>query len=269
LSDLFKPEDDQQNTSDNSQEIFNSGGSSPSPSLSDSVLSETSLPEFTGEEALDVPRVRSSEAAPLGLNELLSVPRAEAESKAKAQDSTFATRPSYKVSPATSDLSNYPVPGLEDESPDEVEVEKSSGWKTTWAIIREVGETVILTLIIFLIIQMVVRNFRVVGTSMVNNLQDGQYLIIDKISYTPWVSDYLGMGGPQRGDVIVFEPPRRPDEDYVKRIIALPGEKVQVIKGEVYINDQLVEEPFAPNPASYTMPKPVIVPPGRSICSGR
>ena len=181
----------------------------------------------------------------------------------------------YHVSPAEAESSSMLEPpiveplsvGKDEDNPADSENE-TSGWKTAWAIVREVGETVILTLIIFLLIQMVVRNFRVVGTSMVSNLQDGQYLIIDKVSYNPWITEYLGIGGLQRGDVIVFEPPRRPEEDYVKRVIGLPGEKVQVIKGEVLINDQPLDEPFEPTIGSYTMPEPVTVPSGQVFVLG-
>ena len=122
------------------------------------------------------------------------------------------------------------------------------------------GETIILTLIIFFLIQLFVRNFRVVGTSMVGNLHDGQYLIIDKVSYSPFLRETIGIGGPKRGDVIVFKPPRNPEDDYVKRVIGLPGEKVQVIQGQVFINDEPLTEPFRPTPGTYSMSKPVIVP---------
>ncbi|MBE7472715.1 MAG: signal peptidase I [Anaerolineae bacterium] len=133
---------------------------------------------------------------------------------------------------------------------------------------REVGETIILTLIIFFLIQTVIRNFRVVGTSMVDNLHDGQYLIIDKLSYNSFVTDVLKMGGPQRGDVIVFEPPNRPGEDYVKRIIGLPGETVEIKAGQVFINGQPLAEPFQPTPGTYTMPNAVTVPEGQIFVLG-
>lgn len=171
----------------------------------------------------------------------------------------------YRVSPAEPDWSDYTLPPLEEEAPAE---EKTPGWKTAWAVIREVGETIILTLVIFFLIQTVIRNFRVVGTSMVNNLHDGQYLIIDKLSYSPLVANLLGLGGPQRGDVIVFEPPNRPGEDYVKRIIGLPGEKVEIRAGQVYINGRPLAEPFQPLPGTYTMPNPVIVPEGQVFVLG-
>jgi signal peptidase I len=173
--------------------------------------------------------------------------------------------PIYRVSSAEPDLSNYTMPALDEPLP---EKDSPSTWQAAWSIIREVGETVILTLIIFFVIQMFIRNFRVVGTSMVNNLQNGQYLIIDKVSYNPFLVEYFGIGGPKRGDVIVFKPPRYPSEDYVKRIIGLPGEKIQVIKGQVYVNDQLLEEPFQPVHGSYTMSAPIIVPEGQVFVLG-
>ncbi|HMR67864.1 MAG TPA: signal peptidase I [Anaerolineae bacterium] len=176
------------------------------------------------------------------------------------------TPPSYRVSSAEpGDFSNYTLPSLEE--PEEPEPE-SSRWQAAWSILREVGETVILTLVIFLLIQMVVRNFRVVGTSMVNNLHNGQYLIIDKLSYNSLLNEYVGIGGPQRGDVIVFKPPRNPNEDYVKRIIGLAGEEVQVIQGQVFINGQPLDEPFEPVRGTYTMPVPVVVPAGQVFVLG-
>ncbi len=169
----------------------------------------------------------------------------------------------YKISSAEPDLSNYMMPPIDDPVPEE----ENSGWKTAWAILREVGETIILTLIIFFLIQTVVRNFRVVGTSMLGNLHDGQYLIIDKLTYGYLFTDILGIGGPQRGDVIVFEPPNRPDDDYVKRVIGLPGETVEIINGKILINGEPLDEPFHPNVGSYSSP-PQVVPEGHVFVLG-
>ena len=177
--------------------------------------------------------------------------------------------PGYRFSPAEpADWSEFmgAAAGEPEAIPTETEASGSS-WQTAWAVIREVGETILLTLIIFLLIQTVIRNFRVVGTSMVNNLHDGEYLIIDKLSYNPLVHDILGVGGPQRGDVIVFEPPNRPGEDYVKRIIALPGETVEIKNGQVFINGQPLAEPYQPGRMSYTM-RPQVVPPGMVFVLG-
>jgi signal peptidase I len=202
-----------------------------------------------------------SPATPPDLAGLLAVQRGEETPPAEPA----SPLPIYRVSAAEPDWTSYTTPPLEDESPAQ---EKPSGWKTAWAVIREVGETIILTLIIFFLIQTVIRNFRVVGTSMVDNLHDGQYLIIDKVSYNPFVANVLGIGGPQRGDVIVFEPPNRPGEDYVKRVIGLPGETVEVRAGQIFINGQLLAEPFQPTPGTYTMPNPVVVPEGQVFVLG-
>ncbi|NJN96699.1 MAG: signal peptidase I [Anaerolineales bacterium] len=212
---------------------------------------------LTDPELPDLP-FRTSDASP-DLASLFESPHAIEPEPA------LASAPVYRVSPAEPDWSDYTLPPLEDEAPAE---EKSSGWKTAWAVVREVGETIILTLIIFFLIQTVIRNFRVVGTSMVDNLHDGQYLIIDKLSYNSFVTGVLQMGGPQRGDVIVFEPPNRPGEDYVKRVIGLPGETVEIRAGQVFINGEPLVEPFQPMPGTYTMPNAVTVPNGQVFVLG-
>ena len=124
-----------------------------------------------------------------------------------------------------------------------------SGWEITKAVIREIVETVILTLIIFFLIQSVIRNFRVDGHSMDPNLHHGQYLVVDKISYKlpfEWRP-------PQRGDVVVFEPPTRPDDDFVKRVIGLPGETVEIKQGDIYINNERLAESYLPRQDRFTM----------------
>jgi signal peptidase I len=127
----------------------------------------------------------------------------------------------------------------------QVEEEKTTSWDNVKTVIREVLETVILTVIIFFLIQTVVRNFRVVGTSMEPNLHNSQYLIVDKVSYR--------LGEPQQGDVIVFEPPNRPGEDYVKRVIGVSGDMVEIRKGQVFINNEPIDEPYVVYPGSYSM----------------
>lgn len=229
-----------------------------------SSLAETPLPDFSPAspkpETPETP-LKTSTATPPDLDDFFATQR----SGEKPEVATESADPVYNISSAEPDLSHYTMPPLEESLPEE---EATPGWQTAWTVLREVGETIILTLIIFFLIQTVIRNFRVVGTSMVNNLHDGQYLIIDKLSYNPYLVEFVGVGGPKRGDVVVFEPPRRPGEDYVKRIIGLPGEKVQVTKGQVFINDQPLAEPFEPIPGSYSMQNPVIVPEGQIFVLG-
>ena len=254
---------------------FDSTGSLPvqEPIGKTDTHQETLLPDFSAnpvDNTANPASVKSSDATPTNLNQFLTTQRTG--KTPIGETGGVVADPGYRVSPATANISQLAPSSLENDTEEnengESEESGRSAWKTTWDIIREVGETILLTLIIFLVIQMVIRNFRVVGTSMVGNLHDGQYLIIDKLTYNPWLEDYLGIGGPQRGDVIVFEPPRHPDEDYVKRVIGLEGEEVQVVKGQVFINGQPLEEPFEPKTGSYTMPKPVLVPEGSVFVLG-
>lgn len=252
MSNPFEPQST--NTPADSEEVDEHSSAIPQPAEADTLPGPANLTE---PELPDLP-FKTSDASP-DLASLLESPHDIEPEPA----STGA--PVYRVSPAEPDWSGYTLPPLEDEPSAE---EKTSGWKTAWAVVREVGETIILTLIIFFLIQTVIRNFRVVGTSMVDNLHDGQYLIIDKLSYNSFINDVLKMGGPQRGDVIVFEPPNRPGEDYVKRIIGLPGETVEIRAGQVFINGEPLVEPFQPMQGTYTMPNAVTVPEGQVFVLG-
>lgn len=129
----------------------------------------------------------------------------------------------------------------EPEHPTESSSAAPNGWTVAGALLKEAVETIVLTLIIAFLIQLVIRNFKVDGHSMEPNLQHGQYLVVDKISYhLPFK-----LKPPQRGDVIVFAPPvQSPPGDFVKRIIGLPGDTVELKDGEVYINNQLWPNTF-------------------------
>jgi len=112
-----------------------------------------------------------------------------------------------------------------------------STWTIIKSVIREALETVILTLLIFFLLQSVIRNFRVEGHSMEPNLHHGQNLVVDKVSHKLFRQL-------ERGDVIVFAPPTQRDKDFVKRIIGLPGETVEVRQGQIFIDNQPLEETF-------------------------
>ena len=120
--------------------------------------------------------------------------------------------------------------------------------------LRDILETVILALLVFLLAREAVQNFQVEGTSMVPTLQDSEFVLVDKFSYwevdvgpfdflIPGRSngDYL-FGGPSRGDVIVFRSPNDPLRDFVKRVIGLPGDVVEIRDGVVIVNGVPLEE---------------------------
>ncbi len=134
-----------------------------------------------------------------------------------------------------------------------------------FGLVWEVIQTIALALVIFLLIRNVVQNYRVEGISMQPNFHDGQFLFVNRFSYCPgfhldispldihWQKTWC-LWQPKRGDVIVFHYPKDPSRDFIKRVIGLPGETVEVRAGKVYINGQLMPEPFGPNPGSYTAP---------------
>lgn len=104
------------------------------------------------------------------------------------------------------------------------------------ALLRELVETIVLSLILFLIIRQVIQNYRIESTSMLPNFHEGQFVLVNKLAFK--------LGEPHRGEVIVFHNPELPSEDFIKRIIGLPGDVVQIKGGNVYINDGLLPEPF-------------------------
>ena len=110
--------------------------------------------------------------------------------------------------------------------------------------LREIVETVLLAVIVFLALNTATGRFQVRGSSMQPALQNGQYLVISKLTY--WIHP------PERGDVIVFHPPINPAEDYIKRIVGLPGEQIQIQGGEVWVDSVRLDEVYITNPTSYS-----------------
>lgn len=95
----------------------------------------------------------------------------------------------------------------------------------------------LVVLFAYLIITFVGQRTRVNGSSMEDTLDNGDNLIVDKISYR--------FGSPKRFDVVVFPYPRDPSTFFIKRVIGLPGETVQIdASGKIYINGQVLEEHF-------------------------
>lgn len=112
-------------------------------------------------------------------------------------------------------------------------------------IIRDVVITVIIAVVIYLVIQNVFQTSVVVGPSMEPSFQDGQRLLINKAAY------YLDE--PERGDVIIFHPFAGQGSEYIKRIIGLPSDTIEVKTSAVYVNGTKLEETYVENPAAYTL----------------
>ena len=100
----------------------------------------------------------------------------------------------------------------------------------------ETLETLILAVVLYFLIDSVVARVRVENISMEPTLQPGDFLLVNKLSFK--------VGDIHRGDIIVFHYPQNPKEDYIKRIIGMPGDTVKIGSGKVMVNDQVLNEPF-------------------------
>ena len=129
---------------------------------------------------------------------------------------------------------------------------------------RELIDAVILAAVVFMLLQVTVRNFKVDGSSMDPTLEDGQYLLVNRLVYLRVELDRLakivpfwkaGEGSsrhaihaPKRGEVIVFEfpdsNPNNPKKDFVKRVVGLPGETMRMFDGKVFVNEEVLNEPY-------------------------
>lgn len=121
-------------------------------------------------------------------------------------------------------------------------------------IIREITETVVLTLLIFFAVHFSIQPFRVNGPSMQPNLHTNNLVLVNLLAYD--------FGSPQRGDVIVFHPPipTDPGEYYVKRIIAVPGDTVKLTATAVYVDGKKLDEPYINTLGPADIENPDVVP---------
>src|ERR1700674_2615259 len=105
-----------------------------------------------------------------------------------------------------------------------------------YRLVREVIETIVLTILMFLVIRLAVQNFNIEGHSMEPNLHDKELILVDKWSYL--------FHAPTRGDVVVFVAPPHPDQDYIKRIVALPGDTVTINDTTVMVDGVKLNETY-------------------------
>ena len=114
---------------------------------------------------------------------------------------------------------------------------------------REYFESIVIAVILALFIRtFVVQAFKIPTGSMENNLLIGDHLLVNKFVFGPSATRLeraiLPMGTIKRGDVIVFKYPEEPDRDYIKRVIGLPGETVELRAKKIYINGVALDEPY-------------------------
>jgi len=129
------------------------------------------------------------------------------------------------------------------------------GWgRRIVRFLREVLETVLPAILIALLINVFVgQATRVEGQSMEPNLHTDQRLVVEKMSYR--------FHGPQRFDIVVLRLPSQGEELLIKRIVGLPGETVEIRNGHIYVDAQVLDEPFAIGDTRPGRQSSVVVPP--------
>ena len=113
---------------------------------------------------------------------------------------------------------------------------------------REYFETVVIAVILALFIRTwVVQAFKIPTGSMENNLLIGDHLLVNKFVFNPLVdgTEFLTPTGTvERGDILVFKFPEDPERDFIKRVVGLPGETLEVRDQDVFIDGRKLDEPY-------------------------
>jgi signal peptidase I len=112
-------------------------------------------------------------------------------------------------------------------------------------IAREVAITVLIALAVFAVLRLTMQSYTVVMSSMEPNFYQGDCIMVNKMSYRS--------SGPQRGQVIVFNPPFDSPHPYIKRVIGLPGETIEIRDQSVFIDGIPLDEEYVMAPPNYTM----------------
>ncbi len=141
-------------------------------------------------------------------------------------------------------------------------------------LLRDILETALLALLVFLAVRAMLQNYIVEGSSMYPTLDSSQQILVNKLAYAEInlsrLSNFIPLwdaedgevrqifGGPQRGDIIVFRSPQGFGNDLIKRVIGIPGDEVAIVNGQVYINGLLLEEPYITRDWHDTWPSMVV-----------
>ena len=126
----------------------------------------------------------------------------------------------------TTDLDTIPIPE-EDPRPERPNL---------LGILVDILETLLLSVVLFFLINAVSARIRIDGSSMEPNLHHGEFVIVSKVNYR--------LGEPERGDVVVFDFPRNITQEYIKRVIGLPGEEIRIEGGQIFVDGVALVEPY-------------------------
>jgi signal peptidase I len=132
---------------------------------------------------------------------------------------------------------------VSDEAPGQTKGSQTNGVRL-FRFIADILETLVLSVVLFVGVNYITARIRVDGSSMEPTLHSGQLVLVNRLAYR--------FGPPARGDVIVFFFPPDPDQEYIKRLIGLPGDHVMIQNGQVRVNGGLLAEPYIAAAPNYT-----------------
>lgn len=190
-----------------------------------------------------------------------------------AQPTAFDTPPSDRARPFTLDR----AASLE-------------GQTRVRSVVRELVETALFIVLVFFIVRGIVQNFKIEGSSMEPTLHSGQYILVNKLVYFHFDLNaplrllpgqepleqrvIYPFHQPRRGDIVVFEYPRDVSKDYIKRVIGLPGDTIEIRDGEVLVNGAPLNQPYLADARTFCVTGyacqngPIEVPPGHVFVMG-
>ena len=127
-------------------------------------------------------------------------------------------------------------------------------------IIREIAETFVIVMLVFLALQITIRTYQVEGYSMAPTMHHTDYVLVNKIVYTKFEKNILNnfmplvdmeseevmfpFHSPQRGEIVIFKYPKDESREFVKRVVGLPGDTVEIRNGYVYVNGDRITENY-------------------------
>ena len=127
-------------------------------------------------------------------------------------------------------------------------------------IFREISETFVIVMLVFLALQITIRTYQLEGYSMAPTMEHTDYVLVNKIVYTKFEKNVINnflpfvdiqsqevmfpFHSPQRGEIVIFKYPQDESREFVKRVVGIPGDLVEIKKGYVYVNGEKITEKY-------------------------
>jgi signal peptidase I len=137
-------------------------------------------------------------------------------------------------------MQEYDNPAIPPELPTERDRAKERTRSSLWSALSWVRDLAFSVLIAVVLIVFIYQPVKVEGTSMTPTLQNDERIFINKFTYR------FGLASIAQGDTVVFWYPQDPTKSYIKRVIGVPGDRIRVDGGQVYVNGRLLEEDYVP-----------------------